>query len=211
MSLLARLVPDSVRGRRPREAEELTAIQGRVRQAWGRFTGALGKHRGRLLAAAAITAFVLGYVGACQHFHQPGVPVQGPPPRWSDFAYLSLQNFVLNNHSWVGWPQGVARFLAPAVAGYAGLVTLAALFRDQLQRAHRKYAPSTSLSAVWAMSATGWCATYVTSANESWSWEADATNPHADVCRRLRVPVIVGDAQSQRTLAAAGSIRQHGW
>jgi voltage-gated potassium channel Kch len=205
MSLLARLVPDSVRGRGPREAEELTAIQGRVRQAWGRFTGALGKHRGRLLAAAGITAFVLGYVGACQHFHQPGVPVQGPPPRWSDFAYLSLQNFVLNNPLLgVGWPQGVARFLAPAVAGYAGLVTLAALFRDQLQQ--MRIARMRRHVIVCGLGDVGYrLVRHLRDIGERVVVvEADATNPHADVCRRLRIPVIVGDAQSQRTLAAAG-------
>ena len=205
MSLLARLRPDSSRRRRPREAEKLTTIHGRVRQTWGRLAGARVKYRWRLLAAAGIAAFILGYVGACQHFGQPGVRVQGPPPRWSDFAYLSLQNFVLNNPLLgVRWPQDVARFLAPAVAGYAGLVTLAALFRDRLQQ--MRIARMRRHVIVCGLGDVGYrLVRHLRDIGERVVVvEADATNPHLDVCRRLRVPVIVGDAQSQRTLAAAG-------
>ena len=38
-----------------------------------------------------------------------------------------------------------------------------------------------------------------------WSVEQDVTNPNIELCRSLGVPVIIGDAQRQKTLQAAGA------
>ena len=53
------------------------------------------------------------------------------------FLYLSIQLFVLQSGAVLPplpWELEVARFLAPAVAGYTAISALAVLFREQLQR-----------------------------------------------------------------------------
>jgi Trk K+ transport system NAD-binding subunit len=206
MSLLARLLPDSLFADTPRDAEDPADSQGWVKDTWRWLKRKLAKYRWYLLAAAGIVAFILGCFGWWQYFTHPSPPTQPSRPRLTDIAYWSLKNFLMNSpaQARLPWPQDIARFLAPAVAGYAGLAALGTLFRDRMQQmriplTHRHVVVcglgDVGYTLVRHLRQIGERVVVV---------EADATNPHLDVCRRLRVPIVIGDAQSRRTLAAAG-------
>src|ERR1700739_1853904 len=86
-----------------------------------------------VVGLAAVAAFVLGFAGLFE-----------PDSSVTDATYGSLKLFIFheseaNNH--VGVCLNIARFLAPAVAGYAALVTLGSLFYErwlQMQIARRR-------------------------------------------------------------------------
>ncbi len=78
-----------------------------------------------------LVALLLGYVGFARHFAALG-------ERRSPFTllYLTVQLFTLESGAVsesVSWPLELARWLAPAVAAYTALQTLALIFREQLQ------------------------------------------------------------------------------
>jgi voltage-gated potassium channel Kch len=174
-----------------------------------RFAIALADYRWWVLAAGAVTAFGLGCIGFWQYYSTPGgyFPTPGHRARLSDIFYWSLKLFVFTAPDRPDGPVvlDIARFLAPIVASFAGLSALGVLFRDRLQqmripRMHRHV----------VMSGLG---PYVGSAFLRHLWEhgeqvvvieSDAGNPRIELCRSLGVPVIVGDAQSWRTLHSAG-------
>ena len=101
-------------------------------------------------------------------------------------------------------PLDVARFLAPIVASYAGLSGLAALFRDRVLQMRiplmRGHVVVCGLGYVG-----GEFLRHLQQANvAAVVIESDRANPHIELCRSLRIPVIVGDAQLDRSLQAAG-------
>jgi hypothetical protein len=98
----------------------------------------------------------------------------------------------------------IARFLAPAVAGYAGLAALSAVFRDRLQQMFVPFKRNHVV--VCGLGDVGYVLVrHLHEIGERVvAVEACATNPHIAMCRLLHVPVIIGDAQSRRTLSAAG-------
>ena len=149
-----------------------------------------------VIGLAALTAFVLGFV----EFFEPEHSV-------SDAIYNSLKLFIFhlseaNQH--VGPGLNIARFLAPAVAGYAALITLGSLFYErwlQMQVARRRghivlcglgYVGNAFLESLWQ---AGRRVVVI---------EKDAESPNRRLCRQMGVPVIVGDAQQTQILKAAG-------
>lgn len=153
-------------------------------------------YRWWVLGSAAVAAFLLGLAGFLQRDSSP-----------TDAVYNSLKLFVFHvseaNEN-VGVYLNIARFLAPAVAGYAALITLGSLFHErwlQMQIPRRRdhivlcglgYVGSAFLE---ALHRDGRRVVVI---------EKDAQSPNMQLCRELRVPVIVGDAQQIRTLQAAG-------
>lgn len=161
-----------------------------------------------VLAAAAVVAFVFGCIGYTEYYHQlDQMQVDDAGPRFTDVLYRSAMLF---------WPAtapetsrlpiwlDIARFLAPIVAGYAALAGLASLFRDRVQQIQipfmRKHVVVCGLGYVGGV--------FLRHLRESnvkvVAVEMDPANPLIEVCRSLRIPVIVGDAQLERTLHAAG-------
>ena len=154
-----------------------------------------------LLAVAAVVAFVLGYIGFGQLWHE-----QHEPSNWSDALYWSFKTFLLNSPADpnLPWTLDIARFLAPVVAGYAGLSAVGVLFRDRLQQMRiplmRRHVVMCGLGYVGSLflrhlRATGARVVVI---------ESDPANSAIQLCRSLGVPVVIGDAQTQRTLQAAG-------
>jgi voltage-gated potassium channel Kch len=188
------------------DAENPADKPGLIKRAWRRLTRLLAKYRWYLLAAAGALAFFLGCIGYLDYFHHPSPPAQPSRPRLTDLAYWSLKNFLMNSPSQapLPWALDVARFLAPAVAGYAGLAALGTLFRDRIQQMRIPFLRGHVI--VCGLGDVGY--TLVRHLRENGdrvvAVESDANNPHLDVCRRLNVPIIIGDAQSRRTLTAAG-------
>ena len=154
-----------------------------------------------VLAAAGMVAFGLGYAGLAE-LH--------PDAGWSYLVFWTLKLFFFTAPGDIHLRPAldVARFLAPIVAGYAGLSALAVLFRDRvlqmripLMRGH-----------VVICGLGGYVGSvFLRHLHEKRIRvvvvELDAANRNIELCRSLGVPVIVGDAQRHRTLRAAGAQR----
>lgn len=149
-----------------------------------------------VVGVAAFAAFVLGFTGFFQHDHSV-----------TDATYNSLKLFIFHESEanvGVGVCVNIARFLAPAVAGYAALVTLGSLFYErwlQMQVARRRghivlcglgYVGNAFLESLWQ------------ARKRVVVIEKDAESPNRRLCRQMGVPVIVGDAQQPQILQAAG-------
>ena len=84
-----------------------------------------------LLAAVAVIAFVLGFVGFSDYFSDIGV-AKSP----SDLVYLSLQLFTLESgsvpESGAPWTLEVARLAAPATTATALIAGLAVAFQERI-------------------------------------------------------------------------------
>jgi hypothetical protein len=166
----------------------------------------LSDYRWLILGVASLVAFGLGFVGWWHVFRGQ----LGHNPNPTDCAYWSLNNFFVNSPSQVDVPVtlNIARFLAPAVAGSAGLTALGSLFRDRVQQMRiplmRNHVVICGLG-VYAGNV------FVRHLHDERMdvvvIELDATNPGIELCRSLGVPVVIGDAQRQRTLQAAGADR----
>ena len=108
------------------------------------------------------------------------------------------------DHTHVPISLDIARFLAPVVAGYAGLVALASLFRDRvrqmripLMRGHVVICGLGDVGSVFLR--------HLREANgRVVVIDSDAANPNVELCRSWGVPIIVGDAQRGQTLESAG-------
>jgi voltage-gated potassium channel Kch len=181
-----------------------------------------------VLLVLGLVAAVFGYLGYRQVYASlpPGEPEGG----WTDYLYHALGLFAPGaGPERPGLPVllDIARFLAPAVAGYAAITALAVLFRDRTQQiripfmtnhivvcglgyigdvfihhlreddAPRRDRIAAALDTLLRRKPKRLSRTVVVV-------ELDPTNPLIDKCRQRGVPVIIGDAQSERTLRAAG-------
>lgn len=206
MRLRARLHRDSRFADTSRNGREPTETSGWVYDNWQRLGRILAKYRWYLLAVAGGVAFLLGCIGWWQYFTHPSLPIRPSQPRLTDIVYWSLKNFLMNSpaQAQLPWPLDITRFLAPAVAGYAGLAALGTLFHDRIQQMRIPLIRGHVV--VCGLGDVGY--TLVRHLRQIGERvvvvEANAANSHLDVCRRLRVPIIIGDAQSRRTLSAAG-------
>lgn len=187
--------------------------------------------RWEILIALAVVALVCGYLGYRQYYASlQAANSQEPPSRWTDYLYHGLGLFAPGaGPERPGLPVllDVARFLAPAVAGYAALSALAALFRDRAQQIripfmtnhivvcglgyvgdvfihHLREDNGPRLGRFATMLDTRLRRNPKRLSRTVVVVELDPTNPLIDKCRRRGVPVIIGDAQSERTLRAAG-------
>jgi hypothetical protein len=185
----------------------LTGHRRSFRSAGRQFVSLLAQYQWWILGVAAVAAFVLGYIGAW-HLLIEKVPTLHK--NFSDPAYISLKDFVLENDELAGlpWQLEVARYFAPAVAGWATISALGLLFRDRVQQ----------LKIPWMRGHVVICGLgeYVgimflrhlrEARIRAVVVELDPDNPGIELCRSLGVPVIVGDAQRLKTLQAAGAHR----
>ena len=123
----------------------------------------------------------------------------------TDVIYNSLKLFMGSPPQRpFGWQLDVARFLAPFVAGFAGFSALRVLFWERVQQMRiplmRDHVVVCGLGYVGSvfvrhLRAEGKKVVVI---------DSDADNKDFELCRALGVPVIIGDAQQERTLRAAG-------
>jgi hypothetical protein len=157
------------------------------------------EYRWYVLGAAAIVAFTLGWIGYRQ------VPELHASP--SDAAYNSLMLFLLEaspDRTRIPVPLDIARFLAPVVAGYAGLAAFASLFRDRLQLMRIPLMRGHVVVCGLGYVGTVFLRHLRDAGTRVVVIEADPTYQHIDLCRSWGIPLIVGDAQLKRTLQSAG-------
>jgi hypothetical protein len=161
----------------------------------------LADYRWHILVVAGLGAFALGCFGYWKY-----LTGQHKGPSFSDVAYASMQLFFGTTMAETHLPTSlnIARFLAFIVTGWAGVTAIAALFADRIRQMRipwmRGHVVVCGLGYKGSM--------FVGQLRDSHAGvvviEADANNPHIDLCRSRGVPVIVGDAQLKRTLHTAG-------
>ena len=161
------------------------------------FARVLALYRWYLLGIAGIVALVLGCIGFWKLGGGRGL---------TDVAYDSLKLFLFTGPVSPDMPVtlDIARFLAPAVAGWAGLTALGTLFRDRVQQMRipmmRGHVVICGLGYIGSVFLR-----HVHDAGlRTVVLDSDPANPHIDLCRSWGVPVITGDAQLERTLYEAG-------
>jgi hypothetical protein len=216
MSLLARLLPPRPSAvptpvhsdaQRLHDPGALTGDRWSFRSAGRRFVGLLAQYQWWILGVAGVAAFVLGYIGSWQFLTEEYPKAH---MNFSDPAYLSLKNFLMESTEKPGlpWQLDVARYFAPVVAGWATISALGLLFRDRVQQ----------LKIPWMRGHVVICGlgehvgiVFLRRLREARIRavvvELKRDNPSIELCRSLGTPVIVGDAQRLKTLQAAGAHR----
>ena len=102
----------------------------------------------------------------------------------------------------------VARFLAPIVAGWAGLSALGLLFRDRVQQMRIPLMHGhVVICGLGKYVGIVFLRHLLEKRMRVVVVESKADNPNIELCRSLGVPVIVGDAQRLKTLQATGAHR----
>lgn len=160
-----------------------------------------------VLGTAGVLAFVFGCIGYTEYYtHLVELDLEdGFRP--TDVIYRSLMLFfpdTVPETPDLPISLDIARFLAPIVAAYAALAGLASLFWDRVQQIKipfmRNHVVVCGLGYVGGV--------FIRHLRESKVKvvvvEQDPTNPLIELCRSLRIPVIIGDAQMERTLLTAG-------
>jgi TrkA-N domain len=149
-----------------------------------------------VVGLAAVAAFVLGFAGFFEHDSSV-----------TDAAYNSLKLFIFHEseaNTGVGVCVNIARFLAPAVAGYAALVTLGSLFHERwLQMRVARLRGHIVLCGLGYVG-NAFLESLGHAGKRVVVIEKDAESPNRRLFRQMGVPVIVGDAQQTRILQAAG-------
>jgi voltage-gated potassium channel Kch len=130
---------------------------------------------------------------------------------WTDIAYEVPRLFVwaggLDPTTPVPWQLNVARFLAPLLAGYAAILGLLALFREELTILRARLLTRQHVLICGLGRAGFLLAVALNDAGQSVVVvESDRTNESLQGCRERAIPVIMGDASDAAILrrAAAG-------
>jgi TrkA-N domain/RyR domain len=165
---------------------------------WRSFARRYANYHWWVLGAAGVAAFALGWIGFWEVLDHPSP---------SDAAYDSLQLFTLDasaDRTRIPIPLDIARFLAPFVAGYAGLAAFAAVFRDRVQQMRIPLMRDHVVVCGLGYVGTVFLRHLREAGTRAVVIESDPSNPHIELCRSLGIPLIVGDARLQRTLQAGG-------
>jgi hypothetical protein len=214
MSLLARLVPGgsgSADGQRSQSGVRSSESTGET------LARTLPAIRWIVLAAVGAVALVFGYIGYGEYFdHLYQIHQLDFDPRWTDRLYHALTLFIPATAPartqlpiWLD----IARFLAPAVSGYAAVAGLYSFFRDRFQEVRVPFMKDHIVVCGLGYVGDVFLREFRDSRTfRSRLWrrpnvvaiEMDPANPLIEVWRSSGVPVIVGDAQLKRTLHRAG-------
>ncbi len=147
-------------------------------------------------------ALILGYAGFSRH----SLAV-GEASTVADTFYRALQLIVLQSGDVAGplpWQLQVSRFLMPAVAGYAAIQALLAIFREQWHLLGLRFARDHAV--VCGLGERGLRLTQdlLDHGFRVVVIEKDDENPLLDQCRQQGSVVLIGDARDRTMLAKAG-------
>jgi hypothetical protein len=158
-------------------------------------------YRWFVLGGLWLAALALGYIGFARHFAALG-ETRSP----LDLIYLTLQLFVLESGSIPGpkgWELELARLLAPGVAAFTAVQTLAVLFSEQLDllrlRLARGHVVICGLGRKGYLLARG----FRQRGDRVVVIEQDESNDLIAQCREWGATVLVGDATSEGALRQA--------
>jgi hypothetical protein len=158
--------------------------------------------RWTFIGATGLLALCLGHYGFSTHFSRVG-----DPRSFSDSLYLSLQLFTLKSGAVgppVPWELEIARFLAPAVAAFAAIQALAAVFRDQFQLVRLRFWKDHVVLCGLGDKGFALANAFRERGGRVVVIERDAFNPFVGRCRGPRTIVLAGDATDPETLRKAG-------
>jgi voltage-gated potassium channel Kch len=161
----------------------------------------LADYSWQILVVAGIGAFALGCVGYWTYLSS-----QHKGPSFSDVAYASMQLFFGTTMAETHLPTSlnIARFLAFIVTGWAGVTAIAALFADRIRQMRIPWMRGHVVVCGLGYKGSAFVGNLRDANAGVVVIEADANNPHIELCRSRGVPVIIGDAQLKRTLHTAG-------
>ena len=154
-----------------------------------------------LVGGVWVFAFILGYIGFSKH----SAAVSEGSSGWN-ILYRSIQLMVFESGDVEGplsWHLEVARFLLPAVAGYAAVQALLAIFRDQWQLFKLRFVKNHVV--VCGLGERGLRLTqeFLDHGYRVVVIEEDEENPLIDACRKQGSVVLVGDATDRNLLRKA--------
>jgi voltage-gated potassium channel Kch len=157
------------------------------------------------IGIAFVLVVMLGVIGFTR-----SQQLQGPLEPFSSRMYLSLQLFVLQSGAVSGpvpWQLEVGRFAAPVVAGYTILLTLAAVFYEQVAAVRLRAVRGHVVVA--GLGRKGWLlvAALLRRGEPVVVIEASGSTPELEVARRVGALVVIGDARSPQTQRRAGVAR----
>jgi voltage-gated potassium channel Kch len=166
-----------------------------VRRWWERY-------RWPTIAVLFVVVLVLGFVGYRTLFDS-----RGEPYTTADLLYLDLQLFFVNvsdRGEDVPLALNIAKFAAPALAGYSALVALTRLFRDRVDEFRFRFTSGHAIVA--GVGETGLVFTRALRqlGRKVLVIDLDAANPNLEACRELGAGVIVADAREPETLRSGG-------
>jgi len=155
-----------------------------------------------LIGGIWVFAIVLGYIG----FHKYSLSI-GEDSTIFDLIYRTVQLMIFESGDVGGvvpWQLEVARFLLPAVAAYAAIQALLAIFSNQWQLLRLRFFKNhvvvaglgeRGLRLVQEFSNHGYQVVVI---------EKDEENPLLDQCRELGAILLTGDATDRNLLRKAG-------
>jgi voltage-gated potassium channel Kch len=161
-----------------------------------------GESRWLIIGCFWVTAIILGYIG----FYRYSIAI-GERSTTLDLLYRAIQLTVFESGDVEGalpWQLEVARFLMPAVAGYAAIQAILAIYRDQWQifriRYHKNHLVlcglgERGLKIAQEFFERGYRVVVI---------DADEENPLLRKIREQEAAVLIGDATDQDLLRKAG-------
>lgn len=155
-----------------------------------------------LVGAVWVFALILGYLGFIRHSQ-----AVGEASTVSDALYRALQLIVLQSGDVAGplpWQLEVSRFLMPAVAGYAAIQALLAVFREQWHLLGLRFIKDHAI--VCGLGERGLRLTqdFLDHGFRVVILEKEEENPLLDRCREQGAIILVGDATDSTLLRKAG-------
>ena len=161
----------------------------------------LREHQWPLIGVAWLVALAIGFIGHARHFAALGEPRSA----W-DVLYRALQLFVLEGEQpspGTIWEFEVARFLAPAVAGYTALQGIALLFAEQLARLTARFARGHVVICGLGDKGSRLALGFRAQGHRVLAIDSDHANPNMAPCRERGITVLTGDAATAEALDAA--------
>lgn len=152
-----------------------------------------------LVVLLGMVAIALGMMG----FRQTG---EFPGAGFSDYLYMAVQLFVMQSGATtqsIPWSLDVARFLAPLLTIGAILSLIGALVGQGMEAWKRKRLSGHVV--ICGLGLEGWtlCRDLQARGHKVVAIEIDENNARLEECRLLGIPVVIGDAVSQRILLMA--------
>ncbi len=148
-------------------------------------------------------AGVLGYIGFVKYYGQTRSRL--------DILYLILQLFVIEGgpaqNQPNSWELEVARYLAPATAGFAIIEALAFIFREQLQMLYLRFIKKHIIICGLGREGQLFARGFLDRGDHVVAIDENPDHPFIDQLRQSGAIVMVGDAADRNTLRGLGAER----
>ncbi len=158
-----------------------------------------------LLGLLGVVAMVFGAIGYAEQFDSIGRKA-----RWTDIAFHDIKLFgfgVEGQTAPLNWKLEIARWVAPFVAGYTALITLAGVFRERLRQMWLPLTRGHYIVCGLGQKGLGFARALTTAHERVVAIERDPGNENIAPLREAGATVLVGDARDPEMLRLAGGAR----